>query len=500
MRVNALAVALYAATLSTGALAQSAGSNTIRVVDYWSVRTGWEMSSDDSYLATRAGCYEGLARTDYENKLQPSLATSWTQTSPTSWDFTLRENVKFQDGQPLNAANAANALNNLLKAAVPARAFSPKLIKSVEAVGDNVVRITTLEPSVMLPLQMASAATSILSPAAYKDGKINPVGTCTGPFIITEVDPTQRMVVKRNDNYWGGKPILAGAEIRFITDANSRAMQIRTGEADLIRLVPPLVVSKLKGTPGVKIETLNAPRITMLLMNNKKAPFDNIKVRQAIQAAIDTAGLAAAVYEGAVQPAIGPFVSTDPWALKETKLPYDLAKAKTLLAEAGVKPGTLKLGLIAYTSRTEFKDVAAVIQDQLNAIGIQVTIKAAEYNAVEHDMLSGNYDMALMSRGYLVDAAEPASYLSADYSCGGSYNMSQYCVPEMDAKLKEMYKLTDPAARAALYRDIAQTVQSQAVTVFLVNETAYDAYNSKVKNYKTHPLNYFTLTPTLSVN
>lgn len=498
--LRALTVALCGAAISSGVAAENVGPKTIRVVDYWNVRTDWLMSSDDSNLGTRAGCYEGLTITDYENKLQPWLATSWTQTTPASWDFTLRANVKFQDGQPLNAANVANALNNLLKASVPARAFSPKQIKSVEAVTDNVVRITTNEPSFLLPLQMARAATSILSPSGYKDGKINPMGTCTGPFIITEVDPLQGMVVKRNDNYWGGKPKLDGAEIKFIPDANSRVLQIRTGEADLIRLVPPLVVGKLKNTPGVKIEALNAPRITMMLMNNKRAPFDNVKVRQAIQAAIDTVGIADTIYEGAVKPAIGPFAATDPWALPETSLPYDVEKAKALLAEAGVKPGTVKLELIAYTSRTEFKDVAAIIQEQLGAIGIEIKIKAAEYNAVERDVLSGNYDMMLLSRGYLVDAAEPAGYLNADYSCEGSYNMSHYCSPETEVKLKEIYKLNDPAARTALYREVAQTIQAQAVTVFLVNETAYDAYNSKVKNYKTHPLNYFTLTSTLSVD
>jgi peptide/nickel transport system substrate-binding protein len=144
MRNHRLTFALCAATLSTSAFAQSAGSNTIRMVDWWSPKTGWEMASDDAFVGSRSGCYESLARIGFDNTLQPSLATSWTQTSPTTWEFTLRDNVKFQDGLPLNAESSANALNNLLKAAMPARAFSPKVIKSVEAVGDKVVKITTL--------------------------------------------------------------------------------------------------------------------------------------------------------------------------------------------------------------------------------------------------------------------------------------------------------------------------------------------------------------------
>ena len=499
MRIDALAVTL-AVLLSGPALAQNAGGNTIRVVDAWQVRTGWDMASDDAYLGSRAGCYEGLTRVDFDLKLQPSLATSWTQTSPTTWEFTLRDNVKFQDGEPLNAANATNALNNLLKAATPARAFSPKMIKSVEAVGDKVVRITTNEPSVLLPLQLASPATTILSPAAYKDGKINPINACTGPFTITQVDPTQRMTVKRNDSYWGNKPVLAGAEIRFITDANSRATQVRSGETDVARMIPPLVATTLKKSSNIKLEQVNAPRTTMLLLNNKKPPFDNIKVRQAVQAAIDTAGLAAAVYEGLVQPATGPFPPTDPWGPKDQKPTYDLAKAKGLLAEAGVKPESLKVNLLAYSSKVEFKDVAAVIQEQLKSIGIQVDVKVAEYNAIEPDMLAGNYDMALMSRGYLTDAAEPASYLNADYTCGGGFNISHFCDPEMDAKIKAIYQTGEPDKRMPMYQEIAKKVQADALTVFLVHETLYDAYSAKVRNYKPHPLNYIALTPTLSIN
>lgn len=499
MRINAITVAVTA-LLSSPALAQTSGSNTITMVDVWNVRTGWDMASDDAYLGSRAGCYESLTKIDFDLKLQPSLAISWTQTAPTTWEFTLRDNVKFQDGLPLDAQAAANALNHLLKAATPARAFSPKMIKSVEAVGGKVVKITTHEPSVLLPLQVATATTSILSPAAYKDGKVNPIGTCTGPFTITEVNPAQKMSVRRNDAYWGDKAALASAEIKFITDANSRATQMRTGETDIARDIPPTVVSRLKSTPGIKLSKVNAPRTTMLLLNNKKAPFNDIKVRQAIQAAIDTAGIAAAVYEGTVQPAIGPFAPTDPWAPKDLKPAYDLEKAKALLAEAGIKPGTLKLGLLAYSSRIQFKDVASIIQEQLKALGIQVDIRVAEYNAIEPDMLSGNYDMALMSRGYLTDVAEPAGYLNADYSCGGSFNMSHYCSSEMDERIKEIFRSDDPEKRKSLYSQIAGKVAKDAITVFLVHETIFDAYSDKVKNYRPHPINMYSLTESLTVN
>ncbi len=499
MRLSLFTFGLFVATALQPALAQGSGSNPLRIIEEVTVRNGWAFASDDAYLGTRAGCFEGLTKVDFDNKLQPLLAISWTNTSPTTWEFRLRENVRFQDGSSLNAQTAANALNNLLKAELPARAFSPKLIKSVEAVGDNVVKITTVEPSVLLPLQLASPATTILSPAAYKDGKVDPIGTCTGPFIITEVDPAQRMAVKRNDKYWGEKPALTGALIRFNIDANSRATQIRTGEADIARVVPLTMLTRLKSTPGTQLSQVNAPRTTMLLLNNKKAPLTDVRVRRAIQAAINVAGLAASVYEGAVQPAAGPFVPTDPWAPKDVKPAYDLTKAKTLLEEAGIKPGMLKLGLLGYTRKTELKDVAAVVQDQLKAIGVDVDVRIADYNAIEPDMISGNYDMALMSRGYLTDVAEPAGYLNADYGCSGSFNMSHYCDPEVDAEIKKVFSSRDPQERAAMYSQIAKKVYDEAATVFLVHETLHDAYSSKLTNFRSHPLNYYMLTPSLSI-
>jgi peptide/nickel transport system substrate-binding protein len=492
----ALATSLALAALPNAATAQG----IIKIAEQWNVRTGWDMASDDAYLGARAGCYEGLTRVDFDSKVAPSLAVSWAQPSPNVWEFTLRDGVKFQDGTAFTAETAANALNNLLKAPVPARAFSPKLVKSVEAVGDKMVRITTVEPSVLLPGQMASPATTILAPAAYKDGKVNPLGNCTGPFTITRVDPSQSMSLKRNDNYWGKKAVLAGAEIRFITDANGRATQARTGEADIARLVPPWTLSQLKSTPGLKLAEVNAPRTTMMLLNNKRAPFDDVRVRRAIQAAIDNAGIAAAVYEGAAPAAVGPFRPSDPWAPKDQKPAYNLELAKKLLAEAGVKPGTLKLTLLAYSSRTELKDVGTVVQDQLKAVGIQVDVKLAEYNAIEPDLLSGNFDMTFMSRGYLTDVPEPAGYFNADYACGGSFNISHYCTPEVDAEIKQIFATPEQAQRFDQYRNLASKLQSDAITVFIVNETLYDAYSSKVKNYKAHPISYSLLTPELSMD
>ena len=487
-----------ATLLSTPTLAQTAGKLTL--VEAGNVRSAWDMASDDAYLGARAGCYETLTTVDFDGQLKPLLATAWKQASADAWDFTIRDGVKFQDGTPLNAETAANALNQLLKAGIPARAFSSKFVKSVETVGDKTVRITTLEPSVLLPSQVAAPATTILAPAAYKDGKINPINNCTGPFAITRIDPSQGMSLKRNDAYWGEKAALATAEVKFIPDGNGRATQARTGEGDISRMIPPAALSQLRSMPNLKLAEVPVPRTLMMLLNNKKAPLDDVRVRQAIQAAIDNAAIGAAVYEGTFPAAMGPFRPGDPWAPKDQKPTYDVEKAKKLLADAGIKPGTLKLRLWGYVSRAEMKDVGAIVQEMLSKVGITVELRMAEYNAIEPDMLAGNFDMAFMSRGYLTDVPEPIGFLSADYSCTGSFNLAHYCNPDVDADLKKALTTTDLSQRLEIYRKLGAKIQAEAINVFLVHESVFDAYSTKVKNYRPHPLNYFGLTPSVSVN
>lgn len=498
MRAGLVVSFLYTLAIPYAAFAQGGGK--LIIAENFPPRVGFALETDDANVLSKAGCLEMLARIDFDGKLQPSLATSWKQVAPDAWDFTLRKGVTFQDGQPLTAANVTASLNAVLKVSTPARSFSPKLIKSVEAVGDDVVRVTTPLASVLTPLRLAGANTGILSPAAYKDGKIDPVGTCTGPFTITRVNGQQGMSLKRNDKYWGGAVKLAEVEIKYIPDANVRATQVRTGEAHVGAAVPASTLATLKSTPGLKVESIATPRTSTLLINTKKVPLDNPKVRQALQMALDLKGIAASLYEGSVQPAIGPFAPSEPWAPKGAKsAAYDPKKAQALLAEAGIKPGSLTLDLFAYVEKVEFKDLAAILQDQFSAIGVKANIRVAEYKALEPDILAGKYDLALLSRSHLVDVADPAGYLQSDYGCGGGFNLSHYCSAKFDEKLAKVASEADPAKRYAVYSELAQDLQNDAVNIFVIHEAGNDAYSAKVRNYRIHPLYQYTLTPDLAI-
>lgn len=476
------------------------GHKKITATDSFNPSAGWALETDDAFVLSRAGCLESLARRDFDGSLHPSLAESWSRHSPTEWDFKLRAGVTFQDGAPLTAEVVSKSLNALLTAAAPPRPFSPKAVQSVEAVDELTVRITTPSPSVLLPFRLAAPNTGILSPAAYQESGIDPVGHCTGPFEIVEHVPQQALILKRNETYWGGEVMLEAGELRFIPEGSGRATQLRTGEAQVSADLPISEVLSLKSDDKIAIQTVEQARTTSLYLNNSKAPLDNEKVRQAIQSAIDASAIAAAIYEGAARPAVGPFGPGDPWTPDDAAVvAHDPARSKELLEASGVDPASIELDLLAYVERSELPDLAAVVQAQLGEVGIAVELRIANYGALEPDLLAGNFDMLLLSRGYLSDVADPIGFLTADYSCEGGYNLSQFCDPEIDSKIEAAGAAESTDERYALYKEIASDLHSRAVTVFVVHQQRSDGHAANVQNYHVHPDGYYIFTPELSL-
>jgi peptide/nickel transport system substrate-binding protein len=460
----------------------------------------WAPETDDAHDLMRAGCLETLIHYGTDGELEPALATEWSQVDPTTWEFTLRDGVDFQDGTPMDADAVVGALTHLLEAKTPARPFNPDVVSGVKAVDASTVQITTPAPDPLTPLRVASPNSGILAPAAYEGKQIDIQGTCTGPFTVTDEVPRQSLTLERNENYWGGDVNIASAEVRFVVDGATRATQLQTGEAQIARGLPAANLSTVEGDSNVELNQLEVPRTTVMLLNNSRPPFDDPLVRQAIQHAVDTSAIVDSVYEGTGEPAVGPFGPATDWAPEGAEpVAFDQDAARSLLDEAGVDPESLSIELIAYNDRPEFGDVAAVIQDQLGQIGIDVKVRAGEYASVEPDMLSGEFDAALLSRGYLVDVADPGGYLLSDYTCEGGYNIAHYCDEETDQMIHDAAAIEDTEERNAAYAEIAEKLQSEAASVFLLHEGSAWGVRTDVENFEPHPLEYYVLTADLAL-
>ncbi len=504
----ASAIALLAMTatgcgMGNGAGPSSAGEGDGHLVygEHAPPMSAWAVETNDAFALTRTGCLEPLVQYEPDGSLGEKLATSWEQVEPTAWEFKLREDVQFQDGTPMDADAVVGALTHVLEAKTPARSFNPTVVAGVDAVDESTIRITTKQPDVLLAYRMASPNTGILAPSAYEGDQINIEGTCTGPFEAVEEVKGQSLSLERNENYWGGTPALATAEVRYILDGAVRATQLQTGEVDIVQALPVVSMAGLEGNDDVEVTTAEVPRTTAMMLNNSRPPFNDPLVRQAIQKAVDIEAIAENIYEGVMAPATGPFSPQQPWAPEgASPVAQDLDEARRLFDEAGIDPASLSFQLIAYNDRPEFANVAAVIQDQLSDLGIDVNIRSGEYTAFEPDLLSGDYDAFLLSRGYLLDVGDPAGYLAADFSCDGSYNLAHHCDEETDEQINQALRDEDQAARYAIYGDIAQKMQSEAVSTFLVHESSVVGTTARVDNLEAHPLGFYILTHELSVS
>lgn len=497
----ALALVLTSCSSTATPAPDAAADSEARVVvaNFRAPVSNWALESDDAYVLSIAGCLETLTKYDQtEKKVEPMLATSWKQTSDTVWDFELRKNVKFQDGTAFDAKAVAASLNHVLEATAPARAVNPKTVKKVEAVDGDTVRITTPAADPLLPYRMASVNAGVLSPAAYTDKGIDPMNHCTGPFAPVSEKAGQSLTLDRNENYWDGEVKLAGGEIRYITEGATRATQVQTGEADISMSIPATSLATLEADDKISVLKADSPRTSTLYLNNSRAPFDNVDLRKAATMALDLPAMAASIYEGAAQPATGPFAPSEPWANPDLAVPQvNIEEAKKLVEASGYKQDK-PLDIIAITERAEFAGVGAIIQEQFKQIGLKANVVTKSYGAVEPDVLAGKYDMILSQRNRMIDIADPIGFLQADYTCEGGYNLSHYCNKDYDKLVGQAQVEKDQTKRNDLYRQAGDILAQDAVNVWLVNEQAIDGVGSKVQGYVQDPLTRYVMTKDLA--
>jgi peptide/nickel transport system substrate-binding protein len=483
-----------------GADGSGDGGGRLVYAEQFPPAAAWALESNDAHTLSRAGCLETLTKNGYDGELEPMLATEWEQVEPETWEFTLREGVTFQDGTPMDGEAVAGALTHLLEVKIPARAFNSDVIAGVEAVDEATVQITTPKPDALVPMRVANPNTGILAPKAYEGEQIDIVGTCSGPFAVTEEVPQQSLSMEANEDYWGGEVTLDSAEVRFVGDSAARATQLQAGEVQIAKSLPVANLATLEGDSNLEIPQLPLRRTTVMVLNNSRPPFDDPLVRQALQKAVDTQAIVDGVYEGAGTAAVGPFGPDTDWAPEGAEaVSANLDEARALLDQAGVDPESLSFELQAYVERPELPDAAAVIQAQLAELGVKVKVKTGESAGLEPGWIEGDFDAALVSRGYLVDVADPGGYLVSDWTCEGGYNLAQYCDPDTDQQIQDAVAIEDTDQRNAAYQELATRLQEEAASVFLVHENAIWGIQKSVENFQPHPLDMYVLTADLAL-
>src|SRR5438132_3056334 len=290
--------------------------------------------------------YDTLTRWDTSLQLQPGLATSWKNVNETTWEFTLRQGVKFHDGAPLTAEDVKATLERNLQPGKTVVTPGFTTIEAVQIASPTVIRIITKKPDPLIAVRMAQMGSQILPARLTTDDGVKelarrPIGT--GAYRFVEWVKDERLVMEANRDWWGweGKPPAIERVVWKPIPADfPRIVALEKGEADLITNIPPDRTKSLPGGPRTRLVTVQATRYVVLSMNTTQPPLSDKRVRQAMHYALDVPAIIKNLYAGMGKPFSGGVADTDfgyNAALKP--YPYDAGKAKALLTQAGYGGG-----------------------------------------------------------------------------------------------------------------------------------------------------------------
>jgi peptide/nickel transport system substrate-binding protein len=460
---SAILGAAMASLAATGALAQNRGGAATVGVEQ--DIAGFDVLVvgvyDTGQIATAALLFDTLTRIDDSGKVIPRLALSWTASEDLkTWVFKLRPGVTFHDGTPFNAQAVAYNYERMLDPKNRCRcAIYISYIDKVVAQDDLTVVFNLKTPSPGLPSLLAPSfmVNVVHSPKAMQEAaqgvyNRNPVGT--GAFKLKSWASGDRLVLERNPNYWDKpKPYLDQVTIRPLPDGPARFASILSGETDIIWHDNADDLVKAKKNKNVVVNAYVGAGAGMVAINTKKAPLDDIRVRQAIRHAADMQAVADTLYNGLWKPANHPY-GPDSWVKcgKDVKaLDYNPEKAKQLLKEYG-QPVSFKYTVTATPRGRAF---GQVFQEFWRNVGMNVELNQVDQTTLVTNAFTRNFDVI----GWrIADTADLGPQMFANFTTNSPINLSGYSDPELDKMLEESRQTADERKRGDLYCKIAQRI------------------------------------------
>jgi len=451
--------------------------------------TGWYMRE--------AGIYETLFSYDENMNLKPELAMGYQKISDTEWRINLRNGVKFQDGTPMNADAVVYSLKRVLDDN-NSRKGEYNFIQSISKYSDNAVTIKTNSTYAPTIASLTDPITSIVSPSS-KDLNTTPIGT--GPFKVKSYTKDVNLVLEKNRDYWNGTPKLDNVTVYFVKDDMTRLFKLESNEVDIADGIPQSEVADLSNNSDYTLYSNSTLRTYFLYVNMKKEPLNNVKVRQALNYAIDRHQIVNTALEGVGgTPAKSFFPSVMNWSInnKIDMVTQDEQKAKSLLTEAGFKDTNgdgwleyngkpFELNIKTYTGRPQLKPAAEVIETQFESIGIKTSVTVLESGALEDDMNKGNYDLALYA-WTVAPTGDPDYFVSKHFeSTGKEAQKTGYSNAQVDTWIKAGEQTMNETQRKEYYDKVQEHVLVDCPEIFVFYQNSIVGANKKVGGIKQFP-------------
>jgi peptide/nickel transport system substrate-binding protein len=446
------------------------------------------LDSTANALPAYATIFEKLIESDGRGGFRPVLAKSWRLVDTTTWEFTLQSGVRFHNGQSLEPGDVKFSIERVLNPATR----SPWLgrisaIERVDVTGPSTFRIVTRGP--FAPLLQGLTVVDIL-PASYFQERgpagfaTAPVGT--GPFTFVEWLRQDRMVVRANAGYWRGRPRLDEIVFRAIPEDATRVAGLETGELDVAVLVPPEQVERLRGR-GLQLAAVNLGQgMVINLRSNVPGPIADRRVRQALNYAIDKEAIFQSILRGHGRVLNGQVVGPDAVGHNPVlrPYPYDVARAKRLLAEAGFGGGVEVTFHGTIGRYTKDKEIEELIVGQLAEVGVRARLEIVEGGVyIQRHIARQLGPLWTWAWQYFpaMDADLPLNF----FTCAGVGNF--FCSRDFDEVLQQSRQTMDAQRRQQLLQRAALIVREEAAVIFLVQTPGIYAAQQRVRGFTWRP-------------
>jgi peptide/nickel transport system substrate-binding protein len=442
----------------------------------------WMTNTVPTDLSVISQIYQSLTIRQPDMSIEPLLATSWSNPDPKTWTFKLRTDVKYSNGDSFDSSVVKWNIEQVQDPTTKAR-IAPNWanIASVSTPDVSTVTITTKLPDATIPAMMSFFY--FIDPKwaqAGKDLATTPMGT--GPYELAKWTKNSLIQLKARDSYWGKKVSFKTVNYKILPDPSARIAALQTKAVDVISGFAPDDLDRIKAIPNVTAEPVSSTRTNILGMNTHNKPLDDIRVRQALNYAVDKETIVKTLFHGLTAPTaqlvtkqyVGYNAGLDLYQ-------YDPDKAKQLLSEAGYPHG-LTISLYYPNDRYMLaNEVVQVVKEQLSKIDVTVELQAAPFTTWIDDMYAGKL--------------KHLNYDAWAWPTLDGYNLLRYWAPggspfwsnaEFGDAIKQAGATADPSAHAAALESAVQIMRDQAPVVFLY-ATPQTYAHSKAVNWNPRP-------------
>lgn len=448
-----------------------------------------DLDSLDPHKAVAAGTtevlfnvFEGLLKPDSDGNLNPAVASDYTVSEDGMvYTFTLREGIKFHDGSLVTVEDVEYSIERCADTGNGeplVAAFSN--IESVNALDDKTIEIKLIQPDAEF---LASMTTEIL-PKSNAEPERMAIGT--GPYKMVSYTPQENFIVEKFPEYWGEQAHIEQAVFKVCSNADSIVMDLKGGSIDMFARVTSAQAAEL--AEDFRILEGNMNLVQALYLNNSAAPFDDVRVRQALCYAADPQEIMLLTSDGkgteigsSMFPAFGKYYMEE---LKDVYEP-DLEKAKALLAEAGYSDG-LSFTMTVPSNYQQHIDTAQVLAEQFKKIGVDAKIELIEWSSWLSDVYAGRqYQSTVVG----VDASSlSAGALLGRFQSEAGNNFINFNSPAYDTAYGNAISTIDDAEQVKYYKECETILAQEAANVYIQDIVELVALNKKYAGYEFYPL------------